>query len=362
MTSPKRPLHILVFSAKGGGTGCALRARYIAEAFQKKGHRVTFVTPLPSLPLWFDMALSAPYYFLRSLFTHSDAAIAIKPYPTVVPSLWVQRLKGSQLVIDVDDLDFDYSHGLFRTFHQWLQKPWPAWADIVTYHNPALLGPLREFFKVPPSKLVQLAQGVDTSLFRPGKPRFQDLPTAALELQRQKDRGPLLAFTAHLNVACDLEPVLESLKFLLRYNPKVQLLVAGGGPDESRFKRLAQELGISGCVHFTGMVTPNEVAACLQLSDAALVYYRDIPVNRHRASMKLREALACGLKVVVTRVGEASSLKSAVFLSQPDPKAFSKAIRGALRAKKSPQSGALLVKNWDWKRCIEPLEKALSQG
>ena len=54
----------------------------------------------------------------------------------VVPALWVQRMKGAKIVFDVDDLDYAYSHGLFRVFHQWLQKPWPKWADLVTYHNP----------------------------------------------------------------------------------------------------------------------------------------------------------------------------------------------------------------------------------
>jgi glycosyltransferase involved in cell wall biosynthesis len=362
MASPKRPLKILVFSAKGGGTGCALRARYIAEAFQKRGHQALFVKPIPSLPLWFDMVLSLPYYFLVSLFAGSDAALVIKPYPMAVPALWLQRWKGAKIVIDVDDLDYDYSHGLFRAFHQWLQKPWPAWADFVTYHNPELLNPIREIFKVPSSKLVQLAQGVDTDLFRPEKPRFQDLPPVAAQLQSQKNRGPILAFTAHLNVACDLEPVLESFKLLRKTLPKVQLLIAGGGPDEGRFKRLAGELGLAESILFTGMVTPEQVAACLGLADAALVYYRDTPVNRHRASMKLREALACGCKVVATDVGEAARFKKALFLSKPDPQSYAKALLAALKAKKSPQAGALLVKKWDWIRCVQPLETAISQG
>ncbi len=357
----KTTLKIVVFSAKGGGTGCALRARYIAEAFRKRGHQALFVKPIPSLPLWFDMVLSLPYYFLVSLFSRFDAAMVIKPYPMAVPALWLQRLKGAKIVIDVDDLDYDYSRGLFRAFHRWLQKRWPVWADLVTYHNPELLTPIREFFKVPSEKLVQLAQGVDTDLFRLEKPRFENLPPAAAQLQSQKDRGPILAFTAHLNVACDLEPVLESFKLLRQTLPKVQLLIAGGGPDETRFKRLAGELGIAESVHFTGMVTPEQVAACLGLAGTALVYYRDTPVNRHRASMKLREALACGCKVVATDVGEAARFKKALFLSKPDPKSYAKAVLGALKAKKSPQAGALLVKKWDWIRCVEPLEKELSK-
>ena len=355
-----KKLRLLVFSAKGDGTGCALRARYIAEAFQKRGHHSFFVPPIPSLPLWFDMVLSTFYYAWVSLFHRADAALVVKPYPMAVPALWIQRLKGARIVIDVDDLDYDYSRGAFRAFHRWLQRPWPAWADRVTYHNPRLREPLQKSFRVPAFKLVRLAQGVDRDLFHPGRARPRDLPSAALRLLRGKNQGPLLVFTAHLNVACDLEPVLDSFILVRRNLPQVRLLVAGGGPDENRFRRRARELGLSDSVRFTGKVVPRQVAACLQSADAVPVYYRDSTANRYRASMKLREALACGCKVVATSVGEAAEWKRALFLSKPNPQAFAQALLRALKTRKSPREGAILVRDWDWTRCVEPLEKELS--
>jgi glycosyltransferase involved in cell wall biosynthesis len=73
--------------------------------------------------------------------------------------------------------------------------------------------------------------------------------------------------------------------------------------------------------------------------------------------MKLRESLACGLKVVATRVGEAASWKKGLFLSPANPEGFARAVLLALKAKKSPREGALLVKKWGWEACVEPLEK-----
>jgi glycosyltransferase involved in cell wall biosynthesis len=359
MKALKQPLKILVFSAKGEGTGCALRARYIAEAFQKLGHQTKFVKPIPSLSLWFDMVLSKPYYFFLSLFMKADVAMAIKPYPTVIPALWIQRFKGAKVVMDVDDLDYDYSHGWFKAFHKWLQMPWPKWADFVTYHTPHLLKPLQEVFKVPAGKLVQLPQGVDTQIFSSGALEKEYLPGIVAALHKDPKTRPLLVFTAHLNVACDLEPVLKSFQIILKSKPSAKLLVAGGGPDEGRFKRLSVELGIVPSVHFTGYLTPPQVAACLQIADASLVYYSDIPVNRHRASMKLRESLACGCKVVATQVGEMGQFKKAVFLSKPNPASFAQAVLKALKSKKSPRLGAILVKKLDWTHCVENLEKEL---
>lgn len=356
-----RPLHILVFSAKGGGTGCALRARYIAEALAKRGHKARLVDPIPSLPFWSDMVLSTLYYFWVSFRNRSDVAMLIKPYPTAVPALWLQRLKGAQLVIDVDDLDYDYSRGWFKKFHQWLQLPWPRWADWVTYHTPHLLGPLKEVFHVPSGKIVQLAQGVDLDLFHHDRNDLHHLPPIARHMHKTQKEGPVLVFTAHLNVACDLEPVLHAFKLLLKDTPKARLLVAGGGPDEGRYKDMTTDLGISASVFFTGYLSPQQVAACLRMADAALVFYRDTPVNRHRASMKLREALASGVKVVATEVGEAAQFDKALFGAKPTAEAFAEATLKALKSRKNPGEASKLVRHLDWKTCVENLEKALTR-
>src|SRR5207249_794597 len=108
---------------------------------------------------------------------------------------------------------------------------------------------------VPAKNLVCLPQGVDGGLFHPGPLKADDLPRAAMALRKRKDRGAILTFTAHLSVACDLEPLMESFKIMQRSIPGVHLLVAGGGPDEGRFRRMALDKGIAPSVHFTGYLT-----------------------------------------------------------------------------------------------------------
>jgi glycosyltransferase involved in cell wall biosynthesis len=358
---PNSPKHLsfLILSAKGWSTGSALRAHYIAEALKKRGHRVHFVRPIPTLPLWLDMILACPYYLLYSLLHRAQVALVVKPYPTVIPALAWQRLWGAKIVIDVDDLDFAYSHGYMRKFHEKLQKPWPRWADLVTYHNPKLIEELLGFFEVAPSKIIQLPQGVDTSLFNAKPVEIKNLPDRAKVLMVKKT-GPILTFTAHLNVACDLEPALFAFQAILKQLPQAQLLIAGGGPSEGSFKMTAQELGISHSVHFTGYLTVSQVAACLKISDAVLVYYKKLFVNEYRASMKLREAVACGRPVVTTRVGESSSWKSFAALSEPDPIHFAQAALKVLKSKKSFKPTPAQLKNWDWVHSVEALEKELT--
>jgi glycosyltransferase involved in cell wall biosynthesis len=112
--------------------------------------------------------------------------------------------------------------------------------------------------------------------------------------------------------------------------------VAGGGPSLENFRNEARSRGLEGAVAFTGSLTPREVASCLRAADVALVYYSEGLANRYRASLKLREALACGAKVVSTNVGEASSMGKYVTLSKPDPVSFAQAIDAAWRGRTKP--------------------------
>lgn len=354
-----KPLKFFILSAKGWNTGSALRTYYIAKALEKRGHQVSFIKPLPTLPFWIDMALSTFYYFFHSLRHRSDVALAVKPYPMVIPALWWQRMRGAKVVIDIDDLDFAYSHGKFRKTHESLQRPWPKWADFATYHNDNLKEHLLGTFEVPKERIIQVPQGVDTELFGPGKVDLANLPHAAKVLYTDKKKRPILTFTAHLNVACDLEPALFAFQALLKEVPNAQLLIAGGGPDEGRFRRIAQELGVQDSTHFTGMIKAKQVASCLKISDATLVYYNELMVNEHRASMKLREAVACGSKIVATDVGEIRQWKAHVTLSKADPIHYAKAVAKALASSRRAKPTKAQIQGWDWTACVADLERKL---
>jgi len=349
-----KPLKILVLSAKGWGTGSALRAFYVAEALKKRGHRVTFPKPLPTWPLWLDMALSTFYYAVMALAEPFDAVWCVKPYPTVVPACLIQRLLGAKIIFDVDDLDWGYSHGSFRAIHRLLQTPWPKLlGTFTTYHNKALREPLIQDFGLREEDLVQVIQAVDPVIFNP-KPKGDILPPAAQALWADPKAKPRLVVTAHLNVACDLSPVLEAMVQFARRLPGARLLVAGGGPDQAKFEAEAENLGLGARVAFTGALTPLQVAACLRTADLALVYYSEGPANRLRASLKLREALACGTQVVATKVGEAESLVKHLFLSAPNPTAFAQAMVTAAQSRPKPRP-----KSPTWDKAAKALEEKL---
>lgn len=90
-----------------------------------------------------------------------------------------------------------------------------------------------------------------------------------------------------------------ALEALARSGKDLRLILVGDGPDESMLRARAEELGIAGRVEFVGAVT--DTAAQYQRMDAFL-----IPSRSEQMPIALLEAMASGLPVVGTDVGDVS--------------------------------------------------------
>ncbi|MCA9751385.1 MAG: glycosyltransferase, partial [Gemmatimonadetes bacterium] len=117
--------------------------------------------------------------------------------------------------------------------------------------------------------------------------------------------GPILLYAGHLGPASDLGPLLPALARVARAHPEGRLLVVGDGRERTRLEaRAGQELP-PGWARFVGTVVHAEVPAYFALADVALNFLEDTEANRHRASIKLREALAAGVPVVTSPTPDA---------------------------------------------------------
>ena len=87
-------------------------------------------------------------------------------------------------------------------------------------------------------------------------------------------------------------------------NHPCRLVLVGAGPDEGALKKLAQDLGVSAQVLFTGYVTPEEIPQYYAAADLfVLPSYSDV------WGLVVNEAMVAGLPVIVTRdVGAAEDL------------------------------------------------------
>lgn len=293
-------LRVIVLSSQPSNSGSNLRARYIACSLSKAGAKVRFINGIKALPCWLDILITAVTN-LRIIFIPCDVIIGLKPYPNITIVMMLKRLLGKVTVIDIDDLDFGYRSGFAGKLSHLVQLPFPRHFSLVTYHIDSLRQHIVDEFKVREDRLHQCSQGVDTEIYQPTD--ISEFRQEFLRLHGLENKK-LVVYTAHLNVASDLDAIFEVIKLAREKIPDLHFIVAGGGPMEKHFCRLCAACGLSGSTTFTGLLKPQDVARHLLLGDAAVVYYKDIRVNYYRESMKLREMLALGLKVVCNDVGD----------------------------------------------------------
>ena len=259
----------------------------------------------------------------RALTARADLVAGFKPHPNVTLPLLIAKLRGLPTWLDVDDLDHAYRAGWVGKLVEIIQRPFPRCATIVTYHNENLRDYLIREMHVAPNRLLRIEQGVDCTLFD-----GQAAPDLVAAVRRRFDlAGKRVAvYTAHLNVASDLEPVLKTWQLVGREFPTAVLLVVGGGPLRQHFEALAAQMGLAGHVHFTGEVNHAEVPAYFAIADAALLYFTPRLVNEYRCSLKLREYFAAGLKVVCNDFAELKNYPHLTYQSTTSPAAFAAAI------------------------------------
>ena len=347
----------LVLSALSLGTGSGLRARYLAVALERLGWEVRLAAPGgPPRPLSGEMLWGMPG-LLEAAWARVDLAVAVKPYPDAWAALALARARGAVAVVDVDDADGGYRGGALAALTQGLQAPAFWVAPFISTHHPLLKARLSAAQGA--GRVVDLPQGVDLTVFAAERRRREG--RAWRRAQGLAD-GILLAFTAHLNVACQLGPLLTALAPWLRRHPRATLVVAGGGPDEAAFRRLAAPLGPR--VRFVGPVDPIGAARILAASDVGVSAYGPAEGNRYRVPMKVAESLALGTPVVSNGVPGLADLMPFLYACDLEPAAYGRALDGALarRDQRTRRGQAFVRRHLDWTRVAAGFLASLRRG
>ena len=315
--------------------GAALPAGNLVRlATQEKG-------PLPlcilrSLRAGLRLAKSRPW----------DAVWALKPLPnSVLPALAAGR-RGARLLLDVDDLDFEYyPPGLSRSLVRSCFRRYPARFATVSYH----VGPLAEYLRqdagVRPEALHRVPQGVDFDLF--------DAPAAPLppDVRDFTARYRTLVYMASLGITSDAEDALPLLTRLLHAHPDWGLLVLGHGLKQDHFRQIVTEAGAGDRSLFPGYLPHEQVPSVLRACRAGLHYLRPGGANRYRAIMKIREYLAAGLPVAANDSGDATEFAPFLCLAE-DLSSLGEKVEEAMsgRADGKGADGAAHVRRaFDWR-------------
>ena len=179
-------------------------------------------------------------------------------------------------------------------------------------------------------RIVRIAPGVDVSHFAPRSDCNQVVKTCGLEGHR------VLLTVGRLVERKGHDTVIRALPEILRQVPTALYLIVGTGPEESRLKDLAHELGVEDQVVFVGYVPDGELPAYYNACDLFVMPSREIKRREgvEGFGIVFLEASACGKPVIGGRSGGVNEAiadgVSGLLVDPLDAKALADAVVGLL--------------------------------
>lgn len=299
---------------------------------------------LQLLPLCRALRRRRPWDILEAAFGH----------PEGVAAALLTRVLGGRLAITLRGSELEHAgHRLRRRALGWALRR----ADLVI----ALSRELQELavgLGVARSRTVRSLNGVDASLFRRGGRR-----AARRRLGLGSDLRIVLS-AGHLIRLKGAHDLLQAMEGLFPAEPSLRLALAGDtghhGASFARDLRLrARRSEHCGRIRFLGELSQRDLALWMSAADLFC-----LPSHREGCPNVVREALACGLPVVATRVGAVEDLVPSEDLGRVvppgDPCALAAALRSALEAHWDREAIAAWGRSRDWGRVASELEDALA--
>ena len=180
-----------------------------------------------------------------------------------------------------------------------------------------LLPENRKHFKVP---VEALSNGVDLSLFKPGK-----VPKAIYEKYHLEPSRPRALYIGRVDPEKSIGTVLDAFSQVVQKIPTAELVIIGDGADKSRLEKVASSLNLSGNVRFLGRVLPPEL---YELYRTGQVFATASETETQ--GIVLIEAAATGLPLVAVDAGAVKEIcqnHKNGFLCQPgDSSAIAKSL------------------------------------
>jgi glycosyltransferase involved in cell wall biosynthesis len=242
----------------------------------------------------------------------------------MLSGVWAARLFSLPLILEVNaplaEERAKFGGLALPRMAQWSEEmAWRAADHVLPVTR--VLGDLVERSGVSAARVVVTCNGIDTEKFS--------------ETAQQKDRsllpasfagGPVLGFVGYVRSWHGLPQIVE----LLARDPLLSdanLLIVGDGPGVPEIVRQAENLGVGGRVHVTGVVGRDALAPCISLFDIAL----QPEVTPYASPLKLFEYMALGRSIIAP---DASNIREVLtdgidcaLFAPDDPVSLADAIR-----------------------------------
>ena len=303
-----RPLDIVFLTTSLCRAGAETQMVRIATALQRRGWKVGVITMLPSTAFLEELKgagiplLECPglpsrvplrmvYHMIRQLRRWRPALMVTFNFPADVAG----RLCGTLAGVPVLVSGFGTSRVKTRLRELFYRFTEPFIAVTVS-NSMAGLAYLGGRHILTPAKTMMIRNGL--SLEGYPAPMTREQARARLALQGE----PFLwVAIGNMRVAKDYPNLLNAAVLCKALHPGFQLKIAGGGAELAGLTAMAQTLGLAGIVEFLG--PRQDVAEILRAADAYV-----LASAWEGTPNALMEAMASGLPVVTTDVGDARAL------------------------------------------------------
>lgn len=192
---------------------------------------------------------------------------------------------------------------------------------------------------------LRLLHGVEATVVRGCLPASALAPRRADPIRNgvAPDGERIILSICRLERVKRIDLLLHAFSVIRASRPDVRLVIGGAGADRARLEAIARSLGLGERVTFAGYVPEERLADCYAGADVfAAPAMADFNIAPY-------EALAAGARVVWTTEMEtepAIESSGQVFVAEPEPEAFARAIITALDAGPSRRAD-LRSMTWD---------------
>ncbi|MBW2976261.1 glycosyltransferase family 4 protein [Candidatus Woesearchaeota archaeon] len=166
-------------------------------------------------------------------------------------------------------------------------------ADYVTVNSIATKNELIKRFPDYSPKISVIPMGIDTELFRQRK--------AARPKKYEKKK--LLLFVGRLSEQKGLQYLIDSMRDIVKYEPKVKLLIIGTGPYKKVLKEKAKTLGVESYIQYLGSLPKSDVARHYNFCDIFILPSISSKIGTEALGLSLIEAMSSGCAVIGTNSG-----------------------------------------------------------
>ena len=308
-------------------------------------------------------ALTAGVEVVRAMQQNRPDVVLLYGMPTVgVQALLAARSFGVPVVFRAIDVSHELAPNAL------LSSVTRVFEDFVfngVDFNIALTPHLKSYilsYGVPQRNIRLLPSGVDTAMFSPG------LRNDALMRSWGIDPGdPVILFMGTIYKFSGLDRVILDFSKVLSSYPSARLLVVGTGEDEQRLRAMAQSMGLSGNVIFTGMQPYSILPDVIRSSDLCINPFELNGVTENILPTKLFQYMTCAKPVLATSLpGTRTFLEGegegVVYATLDD---FNEQLTALLsnpaRRQELGRNGLRVAQNYDWRSIAQTMASWLAE-